>query len=76
MARLREDPIMAELHAIRRARAKKFNYDVVAMINDLREAEATSGREYITMPQSAASVPEECPTCGRPLKAQCINEST
>jgi hypothetical protein len=34
-----EDPIVAELHAIREAHAKKFNYDLVAIFNDIKEYE-------------------------------------
>ena len=44
------DPIMAELRAIRRAYAARFNYDVDAMFRDLRARQEASGREYVRLP--------------------------
>jgi hypothetical protein len=34
-----DDPIVAELHAIREAHAKKFNYDLDAIFTDIKEYE-------------------------------------
>ena len=34
-----EDPIVAEIHAVREAHAKKFNYDLDAIFNDFKEYE-------------------------------------
>ena len=39
------DPIMAELRAIRRAYAARFNYDVDAMFKDIRAKQRASGHE-------------------------------
>ena len=43
------DPIMAELRAIRRAYAARFNYDVDAMLKDIRAKERASGHEYVRL---------------------------
>ena len=43
------DPIMAELRAIRRAYAARFNYDVDAMFKDIRAKERASGHEYVRL---------------------------
>jgi hypothetical protein len=34
-----QDPIVAEIRAVREARAKKFNYDLDAIFNDFKEYE-------------------------------------
>ena len=34
-----EDPIVAEIHAVREAHAKKFNYDLDAIFNDFKKYE-------------------------------------
>ena len=38
------DPIVAELQAIRREYAARFNYDVEAMFRDIRAKQEASGR--------------------------------
>ena len=48
-----EDPIVAEVRAVRDAYAKKFNYDLEAMFNDLlkkQEEHKKMGAEYVTLP--------------------------
>ena len=44
------DPIIAELRAIRREYAARFNYDVDAMFRDIRAKQEASGREYVRLP--------------------------
>ena len=43
------DPIVAEIRAIREARAKRFGYDLDAMFEDLRAKEAASGRKFVRL---------------------------
>lgn len=48
-----EDPIVAEVRATRDAYAKKFNYDLDAMFEDLlqrQEDHKKQGYQYITLP--------------------------
>ena len=40
---MKSDPIIAEIHRIRRAHAKRFNYDLAAIFADIRKWEAKSG---------------------------------
>lgn len=45
---IQPDPVIAELHRIKDEHAKKFNYDVRAMMADLRERQKASGRTYVS----------------------------
>lgn len=44
-----EDEIVEEIHQIREAYAKSFNYDLDAIFEDLRKKEAASGREVVSL---------------------------
>jgi hypothetical protein len=44
-----EDEIVEEIHQIREAYAKSFNYDLDAIFEDLRKKEAQSGREVVSL---------------------------
>ena len=44
-----KDPIIAEIHRHRAAYAKRFNYDVRAMGDDIRRSEAKSGALFVTL---------------------------
>jgi hypothetical protein len=43
-----DDPIVAEIRAIRKAHAEKFNNDLHAICEDLRRQERESGTVYVT----------------------------
>jgi hypothetical protein len=43
------DEIVEEIHQIREAYAKSFNYDLDAIFEDLRKKEAESGREIVSL---------------------------
>jgi len=45
-----EDPIVAEVRAIRDQYAKQFNYDLDAICRDLQEKEKVSGRKLFSPP--------------------------
>jgi len=45
-----DDPIVAEIRAIRKAHAEKFNNDLHAICEDLRRQERESGFVYVTRP--------------------------
>ena len=45
-----DDPILAEIRAIREGIARKFNYDVRAILRDLREQEKCCGRSVVSLP--------------------------
>lgn len=44
-----KDEIVEEIHQIREAYAKSFNYDLDAIFEDLRRKEAESGREVVSL---------------------------
>ena len=45
-----EDPIVAEIRRIREEHAARFNYDLWAMYEDLKEQERKSGRKFVSYP--------------------------
>jgi hypothetical protein len=44
-----KDEIVEEIHQIREAYAKSFNYDLDAIFEDLRKKEAKSGRKIVSL---------------------------
>lgn len=44
------DPVVEEVRAIRDAYAKQFGYDLEAIYRDLKEQEAKSGWEAVSLP--------------------------
>ena len=44
-----KDEIVEEIHQIREAYAKSFNYDLDAIFKDLRTKEAESGRKVVNL---------------------------
>ena len=44
-----KDPIVAEIHRYRAAYAKRFNYDVHAIGDDIRRCEAKSGGVFVAL---------------------------
>jgi hypothetical protein len=55
-----DDPIVAEVRAIRDRHAAKFNCDLDAIHRDLKEREKASGRTYVRYP------PRLCQPAARP----------
>jgi hypothetical protein len=44
-----KDPIVAEIHRHRAAYAKRFNYDIRAIGDDIRRCEAKSGGVFVAL---------------------------
>ncbi len=44
------DPILSEIRQIRETYASKFNYDVYAMLRDLRKRQSIGGRQTAKLP--------------------------
>ncbi len=44
-----KDPIVAEIHRYRAAHAKRFNYDIHAIGDDIRRCEAKSGGVFVAL---------------------------
>jgi cobalamin biosynthesis Mg chelatase CobN len=45
-----KDPIIAEIRQVREAHAKRFSYDVYAILRDLKERQIKSGRKTVSLP--------------------------
>ena len=58
------DPIVEEVRRVREAHAARFNYDLDAIVRDLREQQKNSGRTYITLPPRRHSGPSQRPREG------------
>lgn len=43
------DPIVEEVRRVRQAHAKKFNYDIKAIVEDLRKQQSQSGKKYLVL---------------------------
>ena len=68
------DPVVAEIRAIREARAKEFNYDIHAMFEDIRAREAASGRKYVSYPFKPEDFPAQSPASDPPAKDESSEE--
>ena len=44
------DPVVEEVRAIRDAFAKRYNYDIDAIVRALQEASADEGRQVVSLP--------------------------
>jgi len=57
---MRDDPIVDGIRRARREHARRFNFDLHAICEDLRRQERESGREYIS-PSAASPAERETP---------------
>ncbi len=62
---MKPDPIVAEVHRIRESLAAKFDYDITALLDDIRSREAASGVK-LRFPKDKV-VPTEETSQRRPL---------
>jgi len=44
------DPIIEEIHQIRAEHAAQFNYNLTAIVEDLRKKERQSGKKFVSCP--------------------------
>ncbi len=51
------DPIVEEIRKHREQYAAKFNYDLAAICKDLRDRQATCGREVVSRPAKRVQQP-------------------
>ncbi len=49
-----QDPIVAEVRAIREAYAQEFNFDLQAIFRDMQEQEKKSGGKFVSFPPRPA----------------------
>lgn len=55
MQTIQNDPIIAEVRAVRDEHAARFDYDVAAIFWDIRAMQAASGFEYVRYPARRTS---------------------
>lgn len=55
---MQRDEIVDEVRAIREEYAARFNYDLRAICNDLKDKQANSGRQTVSLPPREASQSE------------------
>ena len=63
---MENDPIIEEIHAIREEIAKRYNYDLDAIVLAMNKASAEGGRQVISLPPRPVSTP---PRIRRPARA-------
>lgn len=51
-----EDPIVAEVHRTRQELAEKFDFDVKAIVADIRKRQAALGSRLVSLAKPAAQV--------------------
>ncbi len=64
------DPIIAELRAVRKAHAARFDYNIAAIFQDIRAMEAASDRKHVRYPArriTAAETPAPRPSTPDPF---------
>jgi len=63
---MKDDPIVAEVRAIRESHAAKFGYDLDAIYRDVKQREKASGRSFVTFrprrrkPTRDVAAPDQC----------------
>ncbi len=58
-----DDSIIAEVRAVRDARAARFGYDVAEIFRDIRTMQDASGSEYVRRPsRRVAAIPDDSPS--------------
>ena len=56
---MKDDPIIAEIRRIREAHAAKFDYDLDAIFEDLKEKERKDPRKKVSFPPKRLTRPRE-----------------
>jgi hypothetical protein len=56
-----KDPIVEEVRAVRDEYARRFDYDIEAICDDLRMQEATCGHEVVSLSPKRVPVPSAGP---------------
>ncbi len=57
-----DDPSVEEVRRIRQEHAARFNYDLDAIFEDLKEQQRTSGRTYVSFPAKRIAAPKQTPS--------------
>ena len=71
-----QDPIVAEVRAIREAYAARFNYDLQAIYRDLKAQERQSGWQTVSLPAAEPVVATATPIAAAPETDKKISASS
>ena len=62
---MKDDPIVAEVRAIRDELAAQCGYDLKEICRQLRQQQASSGRQYVRYPPRRIAPTEDLPSSSR-----------
>ncbi len=54
-----EDPIVAEVHRVRRELAEKFNFDIGAIVADIRQRQAALGSRLVSPAEPEVEIDQD-----------------
>ena len=63
-----EDPIIEELHKFREEWAARFNYDLHAIVDDLRRSQREENRQVVSLPPRLVSDINEADDAAEPTE--------
>ncbi len=70
------DSVLSEIRQAREALAKRFNYDLRAMIQHARDQQAASGRKVVAFPPKSVRRPIAAPLLAQPMQPNPSPEQT
>ena len=56
---MRQEPFVEQIHKIRREHARKFNFDLRAIFDDLKRQEKQSKQKIVSLPIKHRNIREE-----------------
>lgn len=62
MKTIPNDPIVAEVRAVREKHAARFGYDVKEIFRDIRQQQQSSGRQYTRFPARPVTTTTTAPS--------------
>lgn len=62
---MKDDPIVAEVHAVRDELAARCGYDLKEILRQLRQQQDRSGRKYVRYPRRRIAPTEAPPSSSR-----------
>jgi hypothetical protein len=69
------DPIVDEVRRVRDAHAAKFNYDLDAIFQDVKEQEKKSGLKFVSYPPRRTEPNQALQTTGNPISVSLDSKS-
>ena len=70
------DPLVDEVRSVRDAHASRFNYDLDAIFNEIKEQEKISGLKFVSYTPTVHPTPESPTLASHPINRQEILNPT